>query len=251
MLSTITPFGERGKGHSYRVTSAWFVAGAAAGGAALGLVMAALAGCVEVLQLSPAVAGAVGLAAALVAAGSDSGFAGIRLPTHGRQVNERWLDRYRPWVYGGGFGWQIGCGLATFITTAAVYLMIVLAALTGSPMVALVVGTGFGVVRGAAVLLTRHLRDPAGLLAFHRRFAALGPTARRVVIGVELGSAALIAAWDRTSSTVAVAVLAALVAVGTLAASARRPWEQESEGAPGRPAPEDAPATTAGSAHPG
>ena len=30
MLSTITPFGERAKGHSYRATAAWFVFGAVA-----------------------------------------------------------------------------------------------------------------------------------------------------------------------------------------------------------------------------
>ena len=33
---------------------------------------------------------------------------GFRLPSHTRQVNEAWLDEYRGWVYGGGFGWQIG-----------------------------------------------------------------------------------------------------------------------------------------------
>ena len=54
-------------------------------------------------------------------------------PIHHRQVNERWLDQFRPWVYGAGFGWQIGAGLATYIKTCAVYLMIVLAALCGQP----------------------------------------------------------------------------------------------------------------------
>ena len=57
----------------------------------------------------------------------------MRLPIHRRQVNERWLDQYRPWVYGAGFGWQIGTGLSTYITTAAVYLMVVLGALTAGP----------------------------------------------------------------------------------------------------------------------
>ena len=90
--------------------------------------------------------------------------AGCGFPVHHRQVNERWLDQYRPWVYGAGFGWQIGTGLATYITTAAVYLMVVLGALTGRPAAALAVGTGFGLVRGLAVLLTRNLTDPAALL---------------------------------------------------------------------------------------
>ena len=43
---------------------------------------------------------------------------GFRLPVHYRQVNERWLDQFRPWVYGAGFGWQIGAGLATYIKTS-------------------------------------------------------------------------------------------------------------------------------------
>ena len=130
MLSTITPLGERGRGHSYRSTATWFVVGATGGGATLGLLMSGLALAVSALHPSGTVTGTLALIAALVAAGSDSGIAGVRLPFHGRQVNERWLDRYRPWVYGAGFGWQIGCGLATYITSAAVYLMIVLGALT-------------------------------------------------------------------------------------------------------------------------
>ena len=206
MLSTITPFSERGRGHSYRATASWFVAGAVVGGASLGLVMAVLALGVGSLHLSPATTGTVGLLAALVAAGSDSGIAGARLPYHRRQVNERWLDRYRPWVYGAGFGWQIGCGLATYVTSAAVYLMIVLGALTGHGLVALAVGTGFGLLRGTAVLLTRRLTDPVELRTFHRRFFELGPVAGRLVIGAELASAALMAWWVHSP--------AAVVAVG-------------------------------------
>ena len=60
--------------------------------------------------------------------------AGSGFPIHRRQVNERWLDQYRSWVYGSGFGWQIGNGLSTYITTAAVYLMVVLGALTAAPV---------------------------------------------------------------------------------------------------------------------
>src|SRR3546814_11396773 len=87
----------------------------------------------------------------------DLNLGGFRLPSHIRQVNERWLEQYRPWVYGGGFGWQIGVGLATYVTTAAVYLMVALAALTASPLLAFAVVTGFGFVRGLAVLLGRSL----------------------------------------------------------------------------------------------
>ena len=137
MLSTITPLSERAKGHSYRSTAGWFVLGGAAGGATLGVAMAGLAAGVRSLHLSPTVLGLCALGAAVTAAVSDAGIAGVRLPVHRRQVNERWLDQYRPWVYGAGFGWQIGAGLVTYITTAAVYLMIVLGALTAAPVAAL------------------------------------------------------------------------------------------------------------------
>ncbi len=111
------------------------------------------------------VAGALTLAA-------DARIGGFRLPVHYRQVNERWLDQFRPWVYGAGFGWQIGAGLVTYIKTCAVYLMIVVAALTGSPGVALLVGIVFGMVRGLAVLLGRRITSTTALADFHRRFMA-------------------------------------------------------------------------------
>ena len=41
MLSSITPFGEKSRGNRYPVTAAWFVVGAAAGGATLGSTVAA------------------------------------------------------------------------------------------------------------------------------------------------------------------------------------------------------------------
>ena len=221
MLSTITPFGEGAKGHSYRATAGWFVAGATLGGATLGTLMALMALAVQAVHATAATTGLVALAAALIAAGSDSGIAGVRLPVHRRQVNERWLDRYRPWVYGAGFGWQIGTGLCTYITTAAVYLTVVLGALTGRPALALSVGTFFGFLRGMAVLLTRHLADPSELRAFHRRFLEVGPVAGRLVIGVELASAAAMAAWVRSPAVLVVVLLAAAVTVGAVARSVR------------------------------
>ena len=136
MLSTITPIGERGRNHRYASTAAWFILGATLGGATLGLGAAVLAAGVGALDLSPEAAlGATAVLAAVTIA-SDLNVGGFRLPSHTRQVNESWLDEFRSWVYGGGFGWQIGVGLATYVTTAAVYLMIAMAALTGDPLVA-------------------------------------------------------------------------------------------------------------------
>jgi hypothetical protein len=194
MLSTITPFGERSKGHRFGATAAWFILGATAGGLALGAVAAGAAGLVEAGAPTDTTVGMVALIATLVVGVSDSGRAGTRIPVHYRQVNERWLDTYRPWVYGVGFGFQIGCGLATYITTAAVYLVVVLAASTADPVVALAVCAAFGLVRGLAVLLTHRIRTPTELPAFHRRFADLRPWADRamsVTVAVSAGVLAL------------------------------------------------------------
>jgi hypothetical protein len=223
MLSTITPVGESGKGHRYRATAAWFVLGAAAGGITLGSVMALMAGAVRAASFPSAVLGLLALAAALAAAASDSGVARVRVPIHRRQVNERWLDRYRPWVYGAGFGWQIGVGVATYITTAAVYLMVVLAVLTGRPLVALAVGTAFGVLRGLAVLLTQRLNSPSALRAFHRRFADRGRAVGRMVTALEATAAVLLLGHLHSLAAV-VLVLAggAVVALLRLAGAAGR-----------------------------
>jgi MFS family permease len=192
MLSTITPVGERGRNNRYRWTAGWFVAGSVLGGACLGGLAALGAWAVGGLGLSVGallVAAAVG--AAVTALSDLRVLGGRQLPFHRRQVNEQWLDRYRAWVYGGGFGWQIGFGLATYVTTAAVYLVVVLAVLTGSPAAALGLGALFGLTRGLAVLLGRSLDTPARQAAFHRRFEAAGPTARRLVIGLQLAVAAM------------------------------------------------------------
>jgi hypothetical protein len=135
---------------------------------------------------------------------------GFAPPFFKRQVNEYWLGRYLAWVYGSGFGWQIGTGVTTYIMTAAVFLAVALGALTGGPVAALVIGVCFGVVRGLAVLLTARLNSTAALFALHRRFDALGDPVRRAVIGVQLAVAvvAIGAAWGLVAATIALAVLA-------------------------------------------
>lgn len=218
MLSTITPIGERGRNHRWAGTAAWFIAGALLGGVTLGMGAALLAAGVAALDLSgDALAAAAALLGAITIA-SDLAVGGFRLPSHTRQVNETWLDQFRAWVYGGGFGWQIGVGLATYVTTAAVYLMIALAALTTSPLAAFLLMTGFGLVRGLAVLLGRRLTSPERLMALHRRLDELLPAAQRLIVLVQAAvvAVAAAAAWGP-----APAAAAALVGIG--AAIARQP----------------------------
>lgn len=214
MLATVTPLAERARGHRYRSTATWFVAGGTVGGASLGLVMAALALGVRAAAPSTVVLAAIAGAGALVAAASDARLGGFHLPFHSRQVNERWLDQFRPWVYGAGFGWQIGAGLVTYIKTAALYLMIVLAALTASPATALAIGALFGLVRGLAVLLGRGITSTASLAAFHRRFTAAGPVVLSVVVACELAIALAFAAVLSPWAALTLALLGAAGAVG-------------------------------------
>ena len=221
MLSSITPMAERGRGHRFRPTATWFVVGAFTGGLTLGLVAAALAAGVRAAHLHPTTLAALGTAAAVLAAASDGHVARFALPIHRRQVNERWLDQFRPWVYGAGFGWQIGTGLATYIKTAAVYLMIVLLALAGDPWVALGVGALFGLVRGLAVLLGRRITTFDALARLHRRMAELDGPSVAAVVAVELAAAVLCGWLTSPGIAAAVALPAAAVALRRARVSGR------------------------------
>ncbi len=214
MLSSITPLAERSRGHRFGATASWFVLGAIVGGATLGVAAAALAVIVRATGLGADAACGVAAALALVCALSDLRPFGLHLPFHGRQVNEVWLGRYRPWVYASGFGWQIGTGLATYILTAATYLLIALAALGADPAVAVALGVLFGLTRGLAVFLAAGITTPERLHAFHRRFDQVGPRVRAAVIGVQFGVAAIAAAVAWTpAAAVGVALVAALAVV--------------------------------------
>jgi HAMP domain-containing protein len=149
---------------------------------------------------------------AFASAAVDAHLFGFGPPFVTRQVNEEWLSKYRPWVYGGGFGWQIGVGVATYVMTSAVPLMIAVGALGANAWEAIAIGTGFGLARGLAVLIGTRLRTPAALLAFHRRFDAWGEPVRRTVIGAQL-AVAVIAAWIVAPVVVAAAVSIAAAAL--------------------------------------
>jgi hypothetical protein len=219
MLSTITPLGEQGRGNRFGITATWFILGATLGGLTLGLGAALLAAIVGLLGIPTPTALAVGGVLAFVAAGADARLFGLAVPYHRRQVNEYWLDDYRPWVYGGGFGWQIGVGFATYIMTSAIVLLVALAALTGEPLVALGLGTLFGFVRGLGVLPGAWLTTPAKLAAFHAKFDARAELSRKLVIGVQLVVAVIAIA---AVAGIAVAAIATVVVAGLFVLGTRR-----------------------------
>src|SRR5579884_2923124 len=131
MLASITPLGERGRQSRWGLTMTAFALAAGAAGAAAG----ALAGALGGLAIGP-VLGTRGrlamLALALLAAALVDLLPGAA-PGPRRQVNERWLDEFRGWVYGAGFGAQLGLGATTVVASAATYVALVAAALSASP----------------------------------------------------------------------------------------------------------------------
>jgi len=199
MLSTITPVSEAGRARRYRATAAWFIGGATLGGATLGALMAGLAAAVSTVHPGARAALGAGAAVVVVAAAIDAGLlarVGLAMPLLRRQVNERWLDQFRSWVYGGGFGWQIGAGFTTYLMTAAVPATALLGALTGRPAVAFGLGVVFGAARGLAVLGSARVRSAEDLRVLHRHLDRLDQPVRWAVVAV-LGAAtlALGAAW--------------------------------------------------------
>jgi MFS family permease len=194
MLSTLTPYSERARGNRYAATVSWFVAGAALGGAALGALISGLAALVALTSLSTGSVAAIAAVAAVVCIASDYRVCGLHLPLVPRQVNEQWVSRYRRWVYALSFGAQIGVGISTYVMTAAVYLMVVLGALTGSPLLSWLIGVGFGVTRGLAILLGAGLSTPAAIRSFHRRFEGLAPLSRNAAVVAQVGVLAVVAA---------------------------------------------------------
>src|SRR5438309_5062498 len=119
MLSSITPLGERGRGVSWGRTVTAYVAGSTLAGAVLGAVLGYAGGW---LPASSAWAALLG-AACLVGLAAERGFAGSHLPTIGRQVDVAWLGIYRGWVYGAGYGLQLGLGVGTIVVSSAIYVM--------------------------------------------------------------------------------------------------------------------------------
>jgi hypothetical protein len=212
MLSSITPFGERSRGHRYVATATWFVLGSLTGGVTLGAGAAVLAMGASGVGLGsrPVALSVLAAAFALGAAAVDTGVFGDWLPIIRRQVDDGWLRRYRPWFYGAGFGWQVGVGVATYVMTAAVFLLIVLATLTTQPATAVALGALFGLARGLTVLLTSRARSPERLRTLHRRMAQAGPTVRGIVIAVEIAVAAVAVAQQWLLTGIVVGAVAGL-----------------------------------------
>jgi hypothetical protein len=190
MLGSITPLGERGRNATWGITVTAFVIGATAAGAVLGAALAKVGA-----TLMPASVGAqVRLLAVAAAVALALGLDAVArtVPGPRRQVNERWLDEYRGWVYGLGYGAQLGVGVTTVVSSAATYVALLAALLVAQPGAGALILGCFGAIRGLTLLAGARIRTPPQLLSMHRALARWRLPARWGGVGVL--SAILVAA---------------------------------------------------------
>lgn len=163
MLGSITPLGERGRNRRWGITVTTYVIGSVLGGIAIAGALGWLGAAVGLGSLGVSVRLAILAAAVAVGIAVDLGLGGLRLPTIHRQVNEDWMVRYRSWVYGLGFGVQLGLGVVTIVTTSSIYAMLLASALSGSAASGAVIGGVFGFVRAAIVFTVAGVKRPEQL----------------------------------------------------------------------------------------
>lgn len=192
MLASITPLGERGRQRKWAPTAVAYAIGSVAGGATTGALFGTLGLVLADWLQRPA--GSVLFVAFVLAALFEVGAMPFALPTIQRQVNEDWLDEYRGWVVGLGFGFQLGAAFTTIVTSASVYVAFLAAALTGSVAGGVLIGVVFGVARALPLLAVKKVETPQALASVHRRLDVLAGTAHAVVAGaaVFLGVASLV-----------------------------------------------------------
>ncbi|MET0628009.1 MAG: sulfite exporter TauE/SafE family protein [Acidimicrobiia bacterium] len=198
MLASINPLGERSRNRSWSTTVSWYVAGSILGGAVLGATLGGL-GAVLDRAVSPTSVGVAAAAGVLgvAALAFELHLGGLVLPTVRRQVDEGWLASYRSWVYAGGFGFQLGLGVVTVVTTATVYLAWAFAVLAGSVGAGLAIGIAFGAARALPMLLVAQVDTPGDLREALRRFSSWAPAARRLSTAMTalVPVAVVLAAW--------------------------------------------------------
>lgn len=168
LQARLHPLGERSRGNTWAFTIASFtVVSAIAGGLSTGLL--GWLGSISPVEsdLALLITGVLGLTAGAL------DLSPLRPWTPNRQVNENWIERYRGWVYGAAFGFQLGVGFAVFVMSWGYYAMLGAAFLTGSFAAGAVIGAVFGVGRGLLLILSFRVRTPQSLASFHTRMAEL------------------------------------------------------------------------------
>lgn len=189
MLASLTPFAEAARGNRWTVTALSFSVGAGAAGGLGGLFWSGLGSLLPGGQWRVIAAAGV-IAVALVI---DATPLRRRLPLTKRQVNEDWMVTYRGWVYGVGFGAQLGLGFITLVACAAIYATFAIELLSGSLVAGLVIGATFGATKAASLLPAGRARDRGSIVALHRRLLRLEPLSIGGVVAAEIAVAIVVA----------------------------------------------------------
>jgi MFS family permease len=183
MLASINPLVERSRNSRFAITFAAYLVGSVAGGALLGGLLGLTgAGVQELAGWSGTATAVAVVAVCAVSLALDLRVAGLPLPTLRRQVNENWLTEYREWVYGGGFGFQLGFGVVTVVTTSTVYVTFALAFLGASLPAGAAIGAVFGAARALPLILVTRVHEPAQLRGLVRRAHSWAPVAQRAAL---------------------------------------------------------------------
>jgi hypothetical protein len=171
MLASINPLGERGRHQHFPTTVSAFITMSTLAGAALGMLL----GVTGTLFADARLALVLIAALALAGLALDRETFGLRVPGPRRQVEENWLTKYRGWVYGAGFGAQLGLGFTTIVTASATWIAFACALLCGSPLGGALIGATYGLVRAVPVLMTARVHEPSALRMLMRRLERWRP----------------------------------------------------------------------------
>jgi hypothetical protein len=183
MLTSINPLGERGRNQRFGVTAGAYVGASTAAGGLLGAALGALGR--PVAGRAPATA--IAVIAALTIAGLllDAHVFGLRVPGPRRQVNEDWLATYRGWVYGAGFGGQLGLAFVTIVAGSVTWVAFACALAAGSAPGGALIGVTFGLARALPVLTMARVVDPRLLRTRMARIDGARPRVFRALAVVQ------------------------------------------------------------------
>lgn len=183
MLGSISPVGEASRAQRWWLTATAYTLASVIAGAVIGSALGATGKAIAAVAPTPVGARLLVLGVGMAAAAAvDAGAFGLTLPTWHRQVDERWLTTYRGWVYGAGFGVQLGVGVATIVTSTATYAALGAALLSVSWRSGLLIGAVFGGTRSLPLLFLAPVRGAAHLHAVTRGVAEAQPLAHRLTV---------------------------------------------------------------------
>jgi hypothetical protein len=170
MLGSLNPLVQRVRNGRWWTTTVLYVGGAVIGGMLAGTISGAMGATLRTITGEPngkvaiAILAASGVFGALI----DLGPLRLRLPTTLRQVDETWRYHYRNWVYAAGYGFQLGLGIMTIVTTASVYATLGAAFLTGSWQLGGLLGAWFGLARSLSIFSVARVKSSEQLSAVER-----------------------------------------------------------------------------------